>query len=145
MPEGSARFLVNRRYRGTRIRCERITTISHESELHSCQPQGDRHAPWANAALSHGVRPKRHGARPVDRSSGAMSTLRRMRVAVNSELCQGHNRCYALAPELFDVDEYGNAIVLGDGEVPPELEEKARLAFGNCPEYAISIVEGAES
>lgn len=81
----------------------------------------------------------------MDRSSGALSTLRRMRVAVNSELCQGHNRCYALAPELFDVDEYGNAIVLGDGEVPPELEEKARLAFGNCPEYAISIVEGAES
>jgi ferredoxin len=68
-----------------------------------------------------------------------------MRVAVNSELCQGHNRCYALAPELFDVDEYGNAVVLGDGEVPPELEEKARLAFSNCPEYAISIVEGAAS
>ena len=66
-----------------------------------------------------------------------------MHVAVNSELCQGHNRCYALAPELFDVDEYGNAIVLGDGEVPPELEDKARLAFGNCPEYAISIVEDA--
>jgi len=33
--------------------------------------------------------------------------------------------------------------VLGDGEVPPELEDKARLAFGNCPEYAISIVEDA--
>lgn len=68
-----------------------------------------------------------------------------MRVAVDSELCQGHNRCYALAPELFDVDEYGNAIVLGDGQVPPELEGKARLAFGNCPEYAISIVEDATS
>ena len=65
----------------------------------------------------------------------------RMRVAVNSELCQGHNRCYALAPEVFDVDEYGNAIVLGDGEVPPDLEDKARLAISNCPEYAISIVE----
>ena len=23
-----------------------------------------------------------------------------MRVEVNTELCQGHNRCYALAPEL---------------------------------------------
>jgi ferredoxin len=68
-----------------------------------------------------------------------------MRVAVNSELCQGHNRCYALAPELFDVDDYGNAVVLGDGEVPPELEEKARLALSNCPEYAITIVEGAAS
>ena len=64
-----------------------------------------------------------------------------MRVAVDPELCQGHNRCYALAPEVFDVDEYGNAMVRGDGTVPPELEEKARLAVGNCPEYAISIVD----
>jgi ferredoxin len=68
-----------------------------------------------------------------------------MRIAVNSELCQGHNRCYALAPELFDVDDYGNALVLGDGVVPPELEGKARLALSNCPEYAISIVEGEAS
>ena len=33
--------------------------------------------------------------------------------------CQGHNRCYALAPELFDVDDYGEAHEIGDGEVPP--------------------------
>ena len=65
----------------------------------------------------------------------------RMRVEVNSELCQGHNRCYALAPELFDVDDYGNAMVVGDGTVEPALEEKARLAVANCPEYAITVVE----
>jgi ferredoxin len=64
-----------------------------------------------------------------------------MRVEVNSELCQGHNRCYALAPELFDVDDYGNATAVGDGTVGAELEEKARLAVANCPEYAITVVE----
>jgi ferredoxin len=64
-----------------------------------------------------------------------------MRVEVNSELCQGHNRCYALAPELFDVDDYGNAVVIGDGQVAAGLEEKARLAAANCPEYAITVVE----
>jgi ferredoxin len=62
-----------------------------------------------------------------------------MRVTVNSELCQGHNRCYALAPELFDVDDFGSAIVIGDGEVPEALIPKARLAVDNCPEYAITI------
>lgn len=62
-----------------------------------------------------------------------------MKVHVDPEKCQGHNRCYALAPELFDVDDYGNAHELNDGVVPPELEEKARLAVSNCPEYAISI------
>jgi ferredoxin len=64
-----------------------------------------------------------------------------MRVEVNADLCQGHNRCYALAPELFDVDDYGTAVVLGDGVVTPELEDKAKLAVANCPEYAITIVE----
>ena len=64
-----------------------------------------------------------------------------MRVVVDTERCQGHNRCYALAPELFDVDDYGTAMVVGDGIVTPELEEKARLAVANCPEYAISIVD----
>lgn len=62
-----------------------------------------------------------------------------MRVIIDSDKCQGHNRCYALAPELFDVDDYGQAMVRNDGEVPSELEAKARLAVANCPEYAISI------
>ena len=66
-----------------------------------------------------------------------------MRVAVNSELCQGHNRCFALAPELFDVDDYGSAVVIGDGEVSAELADKARLAMANCPEYAITIIDVA--
>ncbi len=64
-----------------------------------------------------------------------------MRVEVDSEKCQGHNRCYALAPELFDVDDLGNAIAMNDGVVPDGLEEKARQAMANCPEYAISITE----
>ena len=41
-----------------------------------------------------------------------------MRVHVDAEKCQGHNRCYAIAPELFDVDDLGNAHELNDGEVP---------------------------
>ena len=33
------------------------------------------------------------------------------------------------------------ALVIGDGTVRAELEDKARLAVANCPEYAISIDE----
>ena len=62
-----------------------------------------------------------------------------MRVQLDTEKCQGHNRCYALAPELFDVDDYGTAVLLVEGEIPAELEDKARLAVANCPEYAITI------
>ncbi len=64
-----------------------------------------------------------------------------MRIAVDAQKCQGHARCYALSPELFSVDDYGQASVNGDGTVPPELVEKAELAIANCPEFAISVVD----
>ena len=35
-----------------------------------------------------------------------------MRVVVDREKCQGHNRCYALAPEVFDVDDLGFAFAI---------------------------------
>lgn len=63
------------------------------------------------------------------------------RIELDLARCQGHNRCYLLAPELFDVDELGQAVVVGDGVVPPGLEKKARLAEANCPEFAIRVVE----
>ena len=66
-----------------------------------------------------------------------------MRVRVDAAKCQGHNRCYALAPELFDVDDLGNARERGGGTVPAGLEDKARLAVANCPEFAVEIVEDA--
>ena len=62
-----------------------------------------------------------------------------MKVRVDPDKCQGHARCYGLAPEVFDVDDYGQSSVIVD-EVPPELEEKTRLAVANCPEFAIEIV-----
>ena len=62
-----------------------------------------------------------------------------MRITLDRDACQGHNRCYLLAPEIFDVDDEGYAVLLVDGEVPAELEEKARLAADNCPEYAITL------
>jgi ferredoxin len=64
-----------------------------------------------------------------------------MKVHVDPDKCQGHNRCYAIAPELFDVDDLGQAHEVGDGEVPPAFEEKARLAAANCPEFAIIVEE----
>jgi len=64
-----------------------------------------------------------------------------MRVHVDDERCEGHGRCYATAPEVFDADDLGNGHEHGDGTVAPELEKKARLAVANCPERAITIEE----
>jgi len=64
-----------------------------------------------------------------------------MKIHVIADKCQGHNRCYVLAAELFDVDDYGYATAANGGEVPAGMEEKAQLAIANCPERAIEIVE----
>jgi ferredoxin len=65
-------------------------------------------------------------------------------VHVDESRCQGHGRCYSLAPELFAADDIGNSSEVGDGTVPPELERVARLAVANCPERAITIEEPAD-
>ena len=62
-----------------------------------------------------------------------------LKIRVDQEKCQGHARCKSLAPELFNLDEYGNAHEVGDGTVPKGLEDKAWLAQTNCPEFAIDI------
>lgn len=64
-----------------------------------------------------------------------------LKVRVDRERCQGHARCFALAPELFALDEMGNARELNGGIVAPALEGKARLAQSNCPELAIDVIE----
>src|SRR3569832_681466 len=64
---------------------------------------------------------------------------------VSAERCQGHNRCKAIAPELFELDELGNAHAAGDGIVPAGRYDQARLAQANCPEFAITLLDaGAE-
>ncbi len=71
--------------------------------------------------------------------NASTATARRWRVRVESSLCQGHNRCCSIAPELFEADEMGNAKARGDGSVAPELQAKAKLAVANCPERAVRL------
>ena len=65
----------------------------------------------------------------------------KLRIHVDQDKCQGHARCKSLAPELFELDKYGNAHEIGDGAVPDQLQEKAWLAQSNCPEIAIEVTE----
>jgi ferredoxin len=63
-----------------------------------------------------------------------------VRIRIDPDRCQGHARCYALAPDLFEVDDYGQSSVRGDGVVPSDREDVARLAIANCPEFAIEAI-----
>ncbi len=66
-----------------------------------------------------------------------------MKVQIDPGRCQGHGRCYDLAPELFGDDDEGYGQVKGDGTVPPGRENEARRAALNCPEHAIDVLEEA--
>ena len=70
-----------------------------------------------------------------------MAAMKTLHVRVDRDRCQGHNRCKALAPELFELDELGNARETGYGTVPHGLEDKAWLARANCPELAVEVTE----
>jgi ferredoxin len=63
-----------------------------------------------------------------------------VKVRVDSDLCVGHGRCYALAPDVFEADERGHCLIPRE-DVPPGLEEQARAGEQNCPERAITVEE----
>ena len=62
-----------------------------------------------------------------------------MKVRVLDDACHGHQMCAIAAPEVFGSDDYGNAVVLIEGDIPADLEAKARRAEANCPERAIVV------
>ncbi len=59
-------------------------------------------------------------------------------VSVDADRCVGHGRCYTLAPDVFDADEVGHAILRVE-DVSGELERHAITGEQNCPEQAITL------
>jgi ferredoxin len=64
-----------------------------------------------------------------------------VKVRIDPEMCQGQGQCFSIAPGIFDFDDLGNGVVIGDGTLTDETLELARLAQANCPEHAIFIEE----
>ena len=62
-----------------------------------------------------------------------------MRVRIDQELCQGHQMCAIVAPELFGSDDEGNGVVLVEGDIPTEAEGDAEQAAASCPEQAVIL------
>lgn len=63
-----------------------------------------------------------------------------MRVKIDGNRCQGHNRCVAVAPEIFEPDDEGLALLKQD-PIPSGKENQARRAALSCPERAITVIE----
>lgn len=65
--------------------------------------------------------------------TGAVAEL-----SIDRELCQGHGRCYSLAPELFDCDDDGDGHVIRQWLSAADIAS-ARTAMMSCPERAIFV------
>jgi ferredoxin len=65
-----------------------------------------------------------------------------MKLRISTD-CEGHGRCYSLAPQLLDSDDEGYVTIRGGDpiEVPDGLRDLAEEVAGTCPESAISIIE----
>lgn len=64
-----------------------------------------------------------------------------VKVRIDPEICQGQGRCFSIAPSIFDFDDLGNGVVIGDGTLNADTIALAQLAQANCPEHAIFIEE----
>jgi ferredoxin len=63
-----------------------------------------------------------------------------LKVVIDMERCSGHGRCYMLAPEVFEADDEGKA-VLKYSDTSVALRGEAEIGVVNCPERAISVAE----
>ncbi|WP_420749383.1 ferredoxin [Rhodococcus sp. O3] len=61
-----------------------------------------------------------------------------MKLTVDTNKCSGHARCYAVAPEVFDIDDLGYALPL-DVEVEEPIDERIAAGIAACPEHAIHL------
>jgi len=61
-----------------------------------------------------------------------------MKVSVDRSLCNGYGNCVMEAPEVFELDDEGMAVVL-DESPTGENAEKAKTAAAMCPVDAILL------
>jgi ferredoxin len=64
-----------------------------------------------------------------------------LEIKIDTELCMGSGNCMFWAPETFDLNDDGHAVVL-DAAADPE--EKVRIAAQGCPVGAISLWRGGK-
>ncbi|MCB2062506.1 MAG: ferredoxin [Novosphingobium sp.] len=63
-----------------------------------------------------------------------------MRIRVDGAKCQGNARCWALAPDMFELNDEGymeEAVI----DVPDGDQEKASRAVRACPERALTLID----
>ena len=74
-----------------------------------------------------------------------MSEGTQVTIAVDLERCEGHGRCYAVAPKMMRPrDDYGHAEFYGDPIDASDLDlvALAEQTINSCPEEALAFAPG---
>jgi ferredoxin len=66
-----------------------------------------------------------------------MSSEDRMRIKLDRTMCDGFGICAKHAPEYFSLDDWGYAVLVGDGNIPPADHDAVLRAVLDCPVHAI--------
>lgn len=61
----------------------------------------------------------------------------KMRIKLDRTLCDGFGICAKHAPEYFSLDDWGYAVLVGDGNIPDEDRDAVQRALMDCPVHAI--------
>jgi ferredoxin len=62
-----------------------------------------------------------------------------VRIVADLELCQSFALCSLTAPEVYSNDDEDGYVVPLDGELPPELEDRAAEGASMCPVRALRL------
>ncbi len=61
----------------------------------------------------------------------------KMRIKLDRTLCDGFGICAKHAPGYFSLDDWGYAVLVGDGNIPDEDRDAVQRALLDCPVHAI--------
>ncbi len=61
----------------------------------------------------------------------------KMRIKLDRTLCDGFGICAKHAPEYFSLDDWGYAVLVGDGNIPEQDRDAVMRALLDCPVHAI--------
>ena len=64
-----------------------------------------------------------------------------MRINIDYELCEANGVCVGMVPDVFDLDDADNLILL-IGDISPERRQELSEVAGSCPRSALSLTDG---
>ena len=64
-----------------------------------------------------------------------------MHITIDYSLCQGHGQCLLAAPDVFDIPDGADQVVVLNPDPPEADRDRVIRAAAMCPAMAITLTE----